>query len=71
VKTGSVAPMSRVDEVRDQLQSVSEELADLALSLLGQAVDESEDHERAAFTSLERRVTRARRAVEKAIHELS
>ncbi len=63
--------MSRVDEVREQLQSVSEELADLAISLLGQAVSAGEDHERVGMANMERRVTKARRAVEKAIHELS
>lgn len=63
--------MSRVDEVREQLQHASDELAELAISLLGQAVSAGEDHERVELANTERRVTKARRAVEKAIHELS
>jgi NTP pyrophosphatase (non-canonical NTP hydrolase) len=63
--------MSRVDDVREQLQTISEELADVALSLLGQAVSAGEDHERVGMANLERRVTKARRAVEKAINELT
>lgn len=59
--------MARIDDVRNQLQSASDELADLALSLLGQAVDISEEHERVELANQERRVTKARRAVEKAI----
>ncbi len=63
--------MSRVDELREQLQSTSDELADLAISLLGQAVSVTEDHERVELATTERRVTKARRAVEKAINELT
>jgi hypothetical protein len=62
--------MARIDDVREQLRSASDELADLALSLLGQAVDVSDDHERVALANQERRVTKARRAVEKAIGAL-
>lgn len=53
----------RVDDVRRRLEGLAEELADLALDRLRQAVDD-EDPGRAAAD--ERRITRARRAVEKA-----
>ncbi|MGQ0521741.1 MAG: hypothetical protein ACT4PX_11410 [Actinomycetota bacterium] len=53
----------RVDDVRQRLEGLAEELADLALDRLRQAVDE-EDPVRAVAE--ERRITRARRAVERA-----
>lgn len=53
----------RVEDVRRRLEGIADELAELALDLLRQAVDE-EDPGRAAAG--ERRITRARRAVEKA-----
>lgn len=62
--------MARIDDIRAQLVHSSEELADLALSLLGRAVDVSEEHERVELANQERRVTKARRAVEKAISVL-
>jgi hypothetical protein len=52
-----------VEDLRERLQSVSDDLADLALERLRAAVD-SDD---AAPVADERRLTRARRAVEKAI----
>ena len=55
------------DDIRQRLESISEELADLALERLRESVD-------AGGTELpvdERRLTRARRAVEKAIGVLS
>jgi hypothetical protein len=51
------------DDVRGRLQSISEELADLAIARLRDSID-------AGGTELpvdERRLTRARRAIEKAI----
>ena len=55
--------MADVSELRDRLEAVAEELADLALASLKASV-------RAGATARpeeERRLTRARRAVEKAI----
>ena len=51
------------DEVRQRLESIAEELADLAMVRLRESIDEG-------GTELpidERRLTRARRAVEKAV----
>jgi hypothetical protein len=51
------------DDIRGRLQSISEELADLAIARLRDSID-------AGGTELpvdERRLTRARRAIEKAI----
>lgn len=50
------------DDIRDRLQAISDELADLAIDRLRESID-------AGGTELpvdERRLTRARRAVEKA-----
>jgi len=52
--------------VRERLEGVAEELADLALDRLRAAVDGD-----AGAAAEERRITRARRAVEKAAHLLS
>jgi hypothetical protein len=55
------------DDIRRRLESISEELADLALDRLRESID-------AGGRELpvdERRLTRARRAVEKAIAVLS
>lgn len=54
------------DDVIDQLRSVSETLAERAIALLREAV--SEGHTKAPAN--EKKVTQARRAVEKAIHLL-
>lgn len=54
------------EEIRSRLESISEELADLAISRLRDSID-------AGGTELpvdEKRLTRARRAVEKAMHLL-
>jgi hypothetical protein len=58
-----------MEDVRARLESIAEELADLALDRLHQAADdESTDGvERARLVAEERRLTRARRAVEKAV----
>lgn len=53
--------MADLDALRDKCEALAEELADAALDLLREAV---EGDEGAAGT--EKRVTRARRAVEKA-----
>lgn len=55
------------EEIRGRLQVVAEELADLAIARLRDSID-------AGGTELpvdEKRLTRARRAVEKAIHILA
>lgn len=54
------------DDVRARLESVAEDLADLALDRLRAAVDAADAGERAGASAEERRFTRARRAVEKA-----
>lgn len=51
------------DEIRGRLQAISEELADLAIVRLRESIDAG-GHE---LPVDERRLTRARRAVEKAI----
>ncbi|MEZ5381289.1 MAG: hypothetical protein R2754_05770 [Microthrixaceae bacterium] len=55
------------DEIRGRLESIAEELADLAIARLRDSID-------AGGTELpvdERRLTRARRAIEKAVALLS
>lgn len=54
------------DEIRNRLETIAEELADLAIMRLRESID-------AGGVELpvdEKRLTRARRAVEKAIHLL-
>ena len=59
--------MSRdLDHVCERLESVAEELADLALACLQDAVDSGSKEP----VDQERRITRARRSVEKALHLL-
>jgi hypothetical protein len=55
------------DEIRGRLEAIAEELTDLAIVRLRESID-------AGGTELpvdEKRLTRARRAVEKAVHLLS
>ncbi|MGI8983328.1 MAG: hypothetical protein ACR2HM_02150 [Acidimicrobiales bacterium] len=54
-----------VDHMRERLEGMAEELADLALDRLRAALDGD-----AGAAAEERRITRARRAVEKAAHLL-
>jgi len=54
------------DEIRARLEIIAEELADLALARLRDSIDAG-GHE---LPVDEKRLTRARRAVEKAIHLL-
>jgi hypothetical protein len=61
--------MQRIEDAADKLRALSEELADIAMDLLRNAVG-AEDHERVEAANLERRVTRARRSVEKAVNLL-
>ena len=55
------------EEIRSRLEVISEELADLALVRLRESIDAGGDE----LPVDERRLTRARRAVEKAIGILS
>ena len=55
-----------LDHVRERLDGIAEELADLAIERLRAAVDGNDD-----AAGEERRITRARRAVEKAAHLLA
>jgi predicted nucleic acid-binding Zn-ribbon protein len=63
----ATAMAGEFEEIRQRLESIAEELADLAIARLRDSID-------AGGTELpvdERRLTRARRAVEKAIAVLS
>ncbi|MGH9276840.1 MAG: hypothetical protein ACRD12_01835 [Acidimicrobiales bacterium] len=53
-----------MEELQAQLDAIAEQLADLALDRLRRAADEPDDRDR--LVAEERRLTRARRAVEKA-----
>jgi len=55
--------MADVDDIRDRLAAIAEELADQAIEVLREAVDRGET----ARPALERRLTRARAAVERAV----
>lgn len=58
--------MGRHDEIRERLEAIGEELADLALDRLRQSVEDGCDRPPAA----EKRLTQARRAVERAVAAL-
>lgn len=55
------------DDIRQRLEGIAEELADLAISRLRDSIDAG-GHE---LPVDERRLTRARRAVDKAVHLLA
>ncbi|MGB1506143.1 MAG: hypothetical protein ACPHJY_05120 [Acidimicrobiales bacterium] len=55
------------DEIRSRLESIAEELADLAIIRLRESIDAGGTE----YPVDEKRLTRARRAVEKAIHLLA
>jgi len=61
-----VGAMPDLDGLRDRLDALAEDLADAALDLLKQAVHGDDEAK-----TVEKRVTRARRAVEKASHLLA
>lgn len=67
--------MADVDEIRSRLEQLAEELADLALDRLREAASAARDHgdddAMHDATAAERRLTRARRAVERAVAILS
>ena len=54
------------DEIRGRLESIGEELADLAIARLRESIDAGGTE----YPVDEKHLTRARRAVEKAIHLL-
>ena len=62
----AVSPPSDLDEIRYELSAIAERLADLAMDSLRQAIGEGESRR----PDLERRLTRARHAVERAIGAL-
>ena len=55
-----------IDEIRSRLEAIAEELADLAIQRLRESIDVGGDE----LPVDERRLTRARRAVEKAAYLL-
>ncbi len=57
--------LAGVDDIRERLEAIAEELADMALARLHQAVEAGHGD-----VAEERRLTRARRAVEKAVQIL-
>ncbi len=59
-------PDERIVEIVEQLQSIEERLRDLAFGALQDAL-----HEGDTDSHLETQLLKARRAVEKAIHDLS
>ncbi|HZU73875.1 MAG TPA: hypothetical protein VE990_13985 [Acidimicrobiales bacterium] len=63
--------MAGTDDVRERLAGIAEELADLAIDRLRTAPSDQDDPDglRAALAE-ERRITRARRAVERAVEML-
>lgn len=58
--------MADLDDVRERLRQIAEELADAAIATLQEALAEGQTKRPEA----ERRITRARTAVEKALREL-
>jgi hypothetical protein len=61
--------MGSIDDIRATLAEQAEALADAALDLLSRAVH-ADEPEQVPLKNLERRVTRARRSVEKAVELL-
>jgi hypothetical protein len=57
--------MADIDDIRSRLESIAEELADLAMLALREAVEQG-----ATKSEEERRLIRARTAVQKAAHLL-
>ena len=60
--------MADLDALRDRCEALADDLADAALDLIREALHATDP---AAAKVLERRVTRARRSVEKAAHLLA
>ncbi len=62
--------MSEANEIAERLSLCGDDLANLAVQLLRTAVRANSEESRVEFVARERRVTRARRAVEKAVNLL-
>ncbi len=58
--------MPDLDDVRSRLEGIAEELSELAMTALREAIEEGADRRPDA----EKRITRARSTIEKAIHLL-
>ncbi len=58
--------MADVDDIRSRLEGIAEELTDLAIEMLREAVEAGAEKR----PEQEKRITRARAAVEKAVHLL-
>lgn len=59
--------MHQIDTITDKLTLIAEELNDLAMSLLSEAIADGVKER----PILEKKVSQARRTVEKAIHQLN
>jgi uncharacterized protein Yka (UPF0111/DUF47 family) len=62
--------MQSIEDIVDELRGLADRLSDTSIQLIGRALETPEEHERHELATLEKRVGKARRAVEKAIHEL-
>lgn len=60
-------PMADLDDIRSRLEGIAEELTDLGIQVLREAVEAGAQ----SRPEQERRITRARAAVEKAAHLLA
>ena len=59
--------MNGTDDIAERLGAEAERLADVAIDLLRAALHTDDPEEQAELRALEKRVTRARRSVEKAV----
>lgn len=59
--------MSDIDDIRSQLEALSEQLNDAAMRILSDAIESGQTNRPDA----EKKVSQARRAVEKALHHLN
>ncbi len=62
--------MNELESICEQLMVLAERLADSSITIIARALDTPEDHERAELARIEKKIAKARRAVDKAIHEL-
>lgn len=59
--------MSSIEDIKQQLESISELLNDVAMGLLSEAIERGAG----SRPDAEKKVSQARRAVDKAVHHLS
>ncbi len=59
--------MDQIEAIAEKLTSIAEELNDLAMHILSEAISEGQK----ARPDTEKRVSQARRSVEKAVHQLT